>query len=1120
MRVMADVPLMDDVGGTALDEPQPRPTRRELDLAGLNPAQYEAVTLPPGPVLVVAGAGSGKTRVLTHRLAYLIGELGVSPFEILAITFTNKAAGEMRERVAELVGPVAKRMWVSTFHSACSRILRREATLLGYRSSFSIYDEADAQRLTDWIRRDQNLDPKRFPARQIHAQISALKNELVLPAEYAQLAVGPAERRLSDIYTEYQRRLQEASAVDFDDLLVLAVRLFREHPEALERYRRRFQHVLVDEFQDTNAAQWELVRLLSSAHRSVMVVGDLDQCLVAGTQVTMADRTTKAIEDVSVGDIVLSCHGRGEFRGVPVQRVHRSRTFAAVSITFASGRNLVSTPEHVHFAGYVGGRGPGQHLTYLMWNPQAGFRVGPTRDRHDDAWVIGTDATEPAAHRRWVAITQWYYLSPNLRADDRDKAGYALLADADLSFDDPHHVADRPTDPASMPRPRRLSVLCYADCRGAIPLHRISVSGDDDEGRHTLERIGFQLRSAGNGSRGWRYETATTDMAVIASTVERIRGVLDVQVRYRANLGSNRGEVSAPSLPFMPASSIRAGMVMVDETGEFDVVTDVSWLNIDEPVFDLDVHRTHNFVANGLVTHNSIYKFRGADFRNLLKFEEQFPEAVTVVLDQNYRSSQRILDAANAVIENNPSHRPKHLWTDKGEGEPIVRYQGDDEHDEAAFVVGEIHRLVDGADHRYGDIAVFYRTNAQSRVVEESLVRSGVPYRVFGGVKFYDRREIKDALAYLRALVNPDDEVSWKRIVNTPRRGVGDTSVAKIGAYASGANIPFPAAIESAAAAGVTGKALGGLRDLLELMAEAREAATRGVAAALETVLSRSGYLAELESERSIEAQGRIENLQELVGSTREFDEQVERGDVSGLVAIGGVGVGASDDEVASPPEGLARVQSFLEAISLVTDLDDNDPEQSTVTLMTLHSAKGLEYPVVFLIGLEDGVFPHVRSLGDPDELEEERRLCYVGITRAEQRLYLCHAWSRMMFGSTDYRPPSRFLDEIPAELMMAVGDEPRRGKGFGRHRDAVVAAAIRRQSSPVGERPLTGSPPGGHGADQIGLHVGDDVTHERFGEGVILDIEGSGDKAEAIVRFRDAGEKRLLLVWAPLARV
>jgi len=778
-------------------EPAVPARARSLDLSGLNPAQYEAVTLPPGPVLVIAGAGSGKTRVLTHRLAYLVAELGSSPFEILAITFTNKAAGEMRERVAQLVGPVGHRMWVSTFHAACSRILRREASLLGYRSSFTIYDQADATRLTDWVRRDLNLDPKRFPGRQLHAQISALKNELVLPAEYAAQAVGPAERRVAEVYTEYQRRLAEASAVDFDDLLVLTVRLFREHPEALYRYQQRFRHVLVDEFQDTNAAQWELVRMLALEHRSIMVVGD------------------------------------------------------------------------------------------------------------------------------------------------------------------------------------------------------------------------------------------------------------DAQ---------------------------------------------------------------------------SVYRFRGADFRNLLRFEDAFPDATVVVLDQNYRSTQRILEAANAVIANNASTRKKHLWTDKGMGEHIVRYQGDDEHDEAAFVVREIHRLVDSAEHRYGDVAVFYRTNAQSRVLEESLVRSGVPYRVFGGVKFYDRREIKDALAYLRALVNPDDEVSWKRVVNTPRRGVGDTSIAKLDAYAQGAGVTFRAAVADAATAGVTGKALGGLRELLDLMDEVETAAAGGVGSALEAVLTQSGYLAELEAERSVEAHGRIENLQELVGSARSFDEEVERGDVTGLAAIGGVGVGSAAPAAgAERPDGLARVQAFLEAISLVTDLDENDPEASSVTLMTLHSAKGLEFPVVFLIGLEDGVFPHVRSLGDPDELEEERRLCYVGLTRAEERLYLCHAWSRMMFGTTDYRPPSRFLDEIPAELIAPTGDEgPGRGRrggrsgsggGLGAHREAVVAAALRRDAQ-------DSSPDGARGAEHLGLRVGDDVRHEKFGDGVIVDITGSGDKAEARVRFRDAGEKTLLLSWAPLARV
>jgi ATP-dependent DNA helicase PcrA len=747
-------------------------------LQGLNPVQRDAVTAPDGPVLVVAGAGSGKTRLLTHRVSYLISERNVSPFEVLAITFTNKAAGEMKDRVGSLIGPVARKMWVSTFHSACARILRRDATLLGYRPSFSIYDESDAVRLTDYVRRDLNLDPKRFPPRRLHHSISTLKNELIEPEEAKAKALTPPELRVAEVYAEYQRRLAEASAADFDDLLLLVVRLFREHPDALERWRHRFGHVLVDEFQDTNVAQWEIVRLLSREHRNVMVVGDADQ---------------------------------------------------------------------------------------------------------------------------------------------------------------------------------------------------------------------------------------------------------------------------------------------------------------------------------------SVYKFRGADHRNLMRFEEEFPEASIIVLDQNYRSTQTILDAANAVIANNAARRPKHLWTEQAGGELITRYHAEDEHDEAQFIVHEIDRLIDIEQMRYADVAVFYRTNAQSRVIEEAFVRSGVPYRIVGGTKFYDRREIKDALAYLRALANPDDEVGWKRIVNVPKRGVGDTSVRKVEAYAQGANIVFRDALRAAAAAGVTGRALGGIKDLIEVMSELEEtASTLGVSGVIEAMLDRTGYLAELEVERSIEAQGRIENLGELVGVAHEFDGQLDGGDLSGLAGIAGI------EDLEAPPTGLVRVQAFLEAISLVTDLDEANGEESVVTLMTLHTAKGLEYPVVFLTGMEDGIFPHMRSLGDPEELEEERRLCYVGITRAEQRLYLTHAWSRMLFGSTDYYPPSRFLAEIPEALVQAQGRAPSRGRGVSEHRDAVASAAMRVDRNPTGAR----------GAEQIGLRIGDDVTHEKFGEGVIVDMRGDGDKTEATVRFRGVGEKTLLLAWAPLTKI
>ncbi|HEX9505059.1 MAG TPA: 3'-5' exonuclease, partial [Acidimicrobiia bacterium] len=590
-----------------------------------------------------------------------------------------------------------------------------------------------------------------------------------------------------------------------------------------------------------------------------------------------------------------------------------------------------------------------------------------------------------------------------------------------------------------------------------------------------------------------------------------------------ARLAANDVTVETNSLPFLPACSVRPGMVMVDEAGQFDAVVSVEEAEIDRPVYDLDVERTHNFIAEGIVTHNSIYRFRGADHRNLIRFEEAFPESTVIVLEQNYRSSQRILDAANAVIANNTARHHKHLWTEQIGGELITRYHANDEHDEAAFVVHEISRLVDSENQRYGDIAVFYRTNAQSRVVEEALVRAGVPYRVVGGVKFYDRREVKDILAYLRALVNPDDEVSWRRVVNTPKRGVGDTSINKVAAYAQGAGVTFRDALGHAADARVAGKALGGIRELLELATELEAVSTAGVAATVEGVLDQTGYLATLEAERSIEARGRIENLQELVGVCREFDLALDAGDTSGLPGIAGVGTAENAAGDIVIPVGLARVQAFLEAISLVTDLDGggDGEEQSAVTLMTLHTAKGLEFPVVFLVGLEDGVFPHVRSLGDPDELEEERRLCYVGITRARERLYLCHAWSRMLFGSTDYYPPSRFLAEIPEELVQMLGAPGARANGErngdrARHRDAVVSAALASREGV----PMASAPGGARGAEALGLRVGDDVAHDKFGEGVIIELIGHGDKTEAVVNFRDVGEKRLLLAWAPLTRI
>ncbi|MCY3634861.1 MAG: DNA helicase PcrA [bacterium] len=734
---------------------------------GLNPAQIDAVTHPGGPILVVAGAGSGKTRVLTHRIAYLIDHQGVSPFALLAITFTNKAAQEMKHRVGALVGPVADKMWVSTFHSACARILRYESEAIGFPSSFTIYDQADSVRLTRYICRDFNLDPKRMPPRSIHAAISAAKNEMIGVAQYKDRAANLFERHIGEIYDEYQQRLRRAGAMDFDDLLGTTVDLFQQQPDVLDRYRRRFEHVLVDEYQDTNQVQNQLVLLLGQEHRNVFVVGDADQ---------------------------------------------------------------------------------------------------------------------------------------------------------------------------------------------------------------------------------------------------------------------------------------------------------------------------------------SVYRFRGADIRNILEFEQAFEDATVVLLEQNYRSTQRILSAANAVIAHNLSRKPKNLWTDQTGGEPIVRFCASDEYEEARWVVREAFRLHDDEQCRWDEMAVFYRTNAQSRVVEELLMEAGVPYQLIGGTRFYDRREIKDALAYLRVTVNPGDAVSLLRALNTPKRGVGDGSVAKLVGWADAHGLTWMDALAHAPEAGVKGRALSGINAFLKVIDDAREKLDDGPVAVLEHLLETSGYLDQLEAEAasettgetdvSVQAQGRLENLDELISVASESD----------------------------------NVSDFLELVSLVSDTDEM-ADDSMLTLMTLHSAKGLEYPVVFLIGMEEGIFPHIRSLTEPDELEEERRLAYVGITRARQRLYMTHAWTRNIHGASMYNAPSRFLEEIPEELVDNRGSSRNRSARSSPDRStergsSSFAGRDRMVNAPAARTPVEADP------NPVLLVIGDDVNHPKFGLGVVTDVKQTSGDAEITVNFTTAGSKVLLASYARLERV
>ena len=916
-----------------------------LDLASLNPDQLDAVVHRGGPLLVVAGAGSGKTRVLTHRIAHLIQE-GVPPSSILAITFTNKAADEMKHRVAALVGPMVKAMWVCTFHSACVRILRANAEAIGYPRTFSIYDQADAQRLAGYVIRDLGLDAKRFPPRGVHGQISIWKNELVTPAQALVKADNPFTRKHAEVYVDYQARLAKAGAMDFDDLLMKTVQLFREHPDVLAHYQQRFQHVLVDEYQDTNMAQNELALSLAAESGQVTIVGDGDQCLLPGTLVSTPSGPVP-IERIGVDDKV---DGSGDCcineLGV-VRRVHRGRYSGGVVRLVAGDVVLSGTPGHV-------------------------------------VPVDGAGAEQPLAH-----------LQPGMTV-----------------------------------------------------------------------------------------------------------------------------------------------LVLVGGCYELRMVDTVEIQQYDGPVYDLEVEPTHHYVANGMLVHNSVYGWRGADVRNILQFEEAFDVVTTIVLDQNYRSTQTILDAANAVIRNNPDRKEKHLWSEKGGGDRIMRYHAEDEGDEATFVARSMQNLQRDAHVMWKEMAAFYRTNAQSRVLEESFMRFGIPYKVVGGTRFYDRREIKDAMAYLRAVVNPADEVSIKRVLNVPKRGVGDGSVAKLDAFAKADGISFAEAMRHAQEAGLTGPAARGVESFVRLLDEigllaADEA--NGPGDLLQAVMDGSGYLAELEAEMegSVEAAGRLENIGEMIGSAREF----------------------------------TRVDEFLEQVALVADTDELDDDDKVV-LMTLHSAKGLEYPVVFLVGMEEGLFPNSRALTEPTQMEEERRLAYVGITRAQQKLFVSHAWSRQLFGTTNYNPPSRFLDEIPTALVEesgAVGGRSGYGRQSYRKRstdDGAAPPPYRRAGGGSGaggsgsSASSSGSGSGGYrspvssfdpdddvdwhrervvdaalaagrrhepapsNSQELGLRTGDDVEHPAFGEGVIIEIRGQGDKAEATIRFREAGTKHLSLAWAPLKRL
>ncbi|MDQ0201624.1 DNA helicase PcrA [Neobacillus ginsengisoli] len=737
-------------------------------LNGLNPEQQSAVKATDGPLLLMAGAGSGKTRVLTHRIAYLIVEKRVNPYNILAITFTNKAAREMKERIGKMMGRAAEEIWISTFHSMCVRILRRDIDRLGFNRNFTILDSGEQQSVVKAILKDKNIDPKKFDPRAILGSISSAKNELIEPEEYAKTAGGYFEQVVSDVYEEYQKRLRRNQSLDFDDLIMMTIQLFSRIPEVLEYYQRKFQYIHVDEYQDTNKAQYLLVKLLATRFKNLCVVGDSDQ---------------------------------------------------------------------------------------------------------------------------------------------------------------------------------------------------------------------------------------------------------------------------------------------------------------------------------------SIYRWRGADIANILSFEKDYPNAAVILLEQNYRSTKRILLAANKVIANNMNRKAKNLWTENPEGNKLVYYRADSEQGEAQFVAGKIKELTRNGEYKLADIAILYRTNAQSRVMEEVLLKSNIQYSIVGGTKFYDRKEIRDMLAYLRLISNPDGDLNLQRVINVPKRGIGSSSLDKIADFAAMHDLSLYQALDSIELIGLSPKITKAARefhDMIRNYSQMQEFLS--VTELVEDVLEKTGYREMLKAEKSLEAQSRLENLEELLSVTKNFEESNED---KSLIA-------------------------FLTDLALVADIDSMDDEgekADSIVLMTLHSAKGLEFPVVFLIGMEEGVFPHSRSLTEEAEMEEERRLAYVGITRAEQTLFLTNAQMRTLFGRTNMNPASRFISEIPADLLEGVEPEKKMNSPFGAsgRSFASIGTAFGNQAprKPV-MRPVAAST----GGDTIGWKVGDKAEHGKWGIGTVVSVKGQGEGTELDIAFPSpTGIKRLLAKFAPIKK-
>ena len=1099
--------------------------------ARLNAPQREAVLATEGPVLMLAGAGTGKTAALTARLAHLVATGRAWPSQILCVTFTNRAAREMRERVASHLGDAVEGMpWLGTFHSICAKMLRRHAELVGLQSNYTIIDTDDQLRLLKQLISQNDLDEKRWPARQLAGLIDRWKNRGLNPQDLdATENEAWANGKGQQFYRLYQDRLKALNACDFGDLMLHMLNIFRRDRPLLEDYQKRFKYILVDEYQDTNAVQYLWLRLLAQSHKNICVVGDDDQCLAAGTQVTLADGSTRPIEAIRSGDAVLSCYGKRDFRSAEVTRAAaRDAGEALIRIVTAKGRELVCTPDHVHFADFVPQHSPQRHFTYLMLRNGHGYRVGTSQiytkgqrravigfkqrclqERADAVWLLADFGNENDAREYEHRVSLGYGIttlpfvarkgaSTNGLVHDQDRLdrlhreldsasrALELLRDHDLDAAEPHHVPQ-----SALGKRRVFNLTLYAEHRGSTPLHRMSLSGCDREGRAALEALGLSARTYKRNPENWRFEALLRDLARFDEVSARLASRFKLIVRRKANL------LGKP-LALQPARNLRPAMVLAGADGDFDLIESVTRVPGAGKVYDLDVAVTHNFIANGIVTHNSIYSWRGAEVANILRFEKDFPGAKTIKLEQNYRSTPHILGAASGLIRANSERLGKTLWTELGHGEKLRAIGVWDGPEEARRVGEEIERLErEGAS--LDSIAILVRAQYQTREFEDRFIQIGIKYRIVGGFRFYERAEIRDALAYLRVIAQPQDDLAFERIYNQPKRGLGAKTLENMHRHARKSGLPLAAAsLQLADSDELPTRAAGTISALMrQFLHWSEQAELVTPADLLRIVLDESGYQEMLQKERTVESAGRLENLSELARAMEEYE----------------------------------TLGDFLEHVSLVMDNDAADGEE-TVTIMTMHAAKGLEFDHVFLPGWEEGVFPSQRALdeGGMKSLEEERRLAYVAITRAKRRCTILHAANRRIYGQWTSSIPSRFIEDLPPEhieqettltggasLWRANWSEsedpfahvsqarPERSGSRGPGWQRALATGYETRPARVQENRRSAASFAAKPRSDIA--IGARVFHEKFGYGTVTDQEGN--KLE--IAFETSGTKRVI---------